>query len=634
MTVIAVSNRTELQKALGAVSGGDTIVLKDGDYGTINISTKYASAVTIKAENPLGASFDDIIMKNSANVSFDGIQVDMFAGYWAAGISLTNSEVDGQVYMREVDRLNLDGNDIDGGFHAVLLNGVRDFSVTDNKIHTAQEDLMRITGNSYNGLVEGNYFFDTHPEDYRDEGGQYNHSDFLQMFAVNGQTPHDITIRRNLMFDDRDTGDKTVTPQGIFISDPARGGYANLLIEENLIAVNSINSITINGGEENVVVQNNTLIPLNGGGAIIRLANTAGLDNSGTTVTGNVMKLLYDQSGSSIIGDNYIYGRDADISALFQGNGSDWSDFIPVVGSVLDGLEMGAVGFINDLLEGLVPGDVDEAEKPTIEVPTEDSSDDEGSDGGEDTSNDDSDLGSGPSVGPEAPAPTEKVVFSHDGPIEIRYAIDVVELAPTEELAIESGTISLSFNADRVDGWSGILSKDAWGYEGGGNHFTIYVVNGELKVRFQDGANELIMTADNIRAHQTYDVEVAFGDGEVSAWLNGRLIGSADFDMNWTANSEYLQLGALGWSTETGKAGFKGLFDGTISDVEITTTSDAFDFGSASGTGASIETSGDAILVDTAALALDASALGTDLGDGPAVPFLTVLESDDSFVTL
>merc|ERR1711916_300843 len=82
-------------------------------------------------------------------------------------------------------------------------------------------------------------------------------------------------------------------------------------------------------------------------------------------------------SGSSIIGDNYIYGRDADISALFQGTGSDWSDFIPVAGSVLDGLEMGAIGYINDLLEGIVPGDDVEVEKPTPEVPAEDTTDDE-----------------------------------------------------------------------------------------------------------------------------------------------------------------------------------------------------------------------------------------------------------------
>ena len=624
MTVIAVSNRSELQKALGSASGGDTIVLKDGDYGTINISAKFASAVTITAENPQGATFDQIIMNKAANLSFSDIQVDVFAAYYSDGVALSDSEVDGLVYMRDVDGLTVTNNDIDGGFHAMLLNGVRDFSVTDNKIHTAQEDLMRITGNSYNGLVEGNYFFDTQPEDYRDEGGGYNHSDFIQMFGVNGETPHDITIRRNLMYDDRDTGDKTVTPQGIFISDPGAGGYSDLLIEENLIAVNSVNSIYINGGEENVVVQNNTLIPLNGGGAIIRLAEKAGYDNSGTTVTGNVMKILYDETKSSNIGDNFIYGRDADLSALFQGTGAAWSDFIPVVGSELEALEMGAVDFIADLLNEVDAGGGSEqpaTETPTTETPSEPSTGDS--------------SGGVTEPEPEEPVMTEKVVFSRAGALEVQHAIDVVELAATEDLAIESGTISLNFNADRVTGWSGVLSKDAAGYTGGGNHFTIYVANGTLNVRFQDGQSDVILTAENIQTHKTYNVEVSFGDGQVAAWLNGELIGEADFDMSWVNNGEHLQLGALGWSSETGKAGYKGVFDGTISDVEITTmTADAFEFGSSTGAAASVETEEVIVVAPADLVANTQDSDAAALSSGPISPFLAVLESDDTFVTL
>ena len=596
MAVITVGSQTELQSALKSANGGDTIVLKDANYGTLNITESYGSTVTITAQNEDGAVFGDVVMNNSANLTFEGISVDAFRAYSSEGIGLKDSTVDGIVYMKNVDGLVVDGNDIEGNFHALLINDVQNFTVANNYIHGAQEDLMRVTGDSYNGEIENNYFFDTVPKDYRNDGDAstsgYNHSDFLQMFGSNGNTPHDITIRQNVMYDDRSTGDKTVTPQGIFISDPHKGGYYNLLIEENLIAVNSSNSIAINGGQHNVVVQNNTLMPLNGGGAIIRLADTAGYDNSGTTVTGNVMKVLYDQTGSSTIGDNYIYGRSADFSALFQGGSMDWTAFLAVAGSELEASGMGAVDFLNYLLNG---GDwlkgsstgtgTDTGSKPgtgTGGTP------DNGS--GAETPAEPAPAEPAPAEpapaepapaepAPAEPAPAEperspaeivagQVVYSRAGALEVSSSRNVVEVAHDEAMEIDAGIIALSFNADKTSGWTGILTKDAYGFTGGGNHFAIYVADGELRIRFQDGSAEVIFAAD-IKTHTTYDLQVEFGDGEVAAWLNGKLIGTADFDMTLATNVEYLQIGALGWSSDTGKSGFKGTFDGTISDVTI-----------------------------------------------------------------
>jgi hypothetical protein len=193
-----------------------------------------------------------------------------------------------------------------------------------------------------------------HAEDHRATGGGTNHSDAIQMFGAKGKTPHDIVIRRNHIWDDFATGAPTTAPQGIFISDPGPGGYRNILIEENLVNVRSPNSIYINGGQENVVVRNNTLIPSEGdGGAIIRLAEKSGYDNSGTTVTGNVTKLLRDETQRSRIGPNFVYGRNAPLHRLFSGPGSQWQDFVPVPPSRFAfGMGFGAEGYLSDLLAG------------------------------------------------------------------------------------------------------------------------------------------------------------------------------------------------------------------------------------------------------------------------------------------
>jgi len=332
MATIFVSGPAQLAAALRTVQAGDVLVLEDGDYGILSLTADFDAPVTLTSRTPLGASFGKITLTGATNWQFDGLTLtDGFSAISrSAGITVTNCTIDGTFYLKDVSRIVVENNDIDGTLHAMILNSVSDFQIRNNLIHHAQEDLLRMTGNSFDGLVENNRFWDMHPEDYRPLGGDYNHADAIQMFGANGMTPHDIVIRGNHIWDDPATGAPTVTPQGIFLSDPAAGGYRNILIEENLINVRSANSIYINGGQENVVIRHNTLIPAEGdGGAIIRLASKAGYDNAGTTVTGNVFKLLMDETRGSEIGENFIYGRAADLTALFSGSGRLPEDFLP-----------------------------------------------------------------------------------------------------------------------------------------------------------------------------------------------------------------------------------------------------------------------------------------------------------------
>jgi len=349
---VRVRDAAGLARALAAADGGE-ILLEPGSYGALELR-RPAGPVTLRAVRPHRAVFTTIRIAGGGNLLFDGIAADKLVAERAAGIGLVNAQIRGLVYCRDVRGLRLEGNDIQGDLHAVLLNSVRDFVLRDNLIRDAVEDLLRITGDSRDGLVEYNRFWDMRPGDRRAAGGGFNHADAIQMFGAKGRTPERITIRRNHIWDDPATGAPTVTPQGIFVSDPAAGGYRDILIEENLISVRSVNSIYINGGQRNVVVRHNTLIPGQGdGGAIIRLARKAGYDNAGTTVTGNVVKLLNDETRRSRLGPNYIYGRNAPLARLFSGPGRRWQDFVPAPGARHAlGLGLGAEAYLSDLLAG------------------------------------------------------------------------------------------------------------------------------------------------------------------------------------------------------------------------------------------------------------------------------------------
>ena len=89
------------------------------------------------------------------------------------------------------------------------------------------------------------------------------------------------------------------------------------------------------------------------------------------------------------------------------------------------------------------------------------------------------------------PAPVLDLSGSHqfDG-----TASDVINLPHQESFEIEQGTIAFSFTANDVSSRQGLLTKDAYSYTGGGNHLAIYIQDGVLHARFQDGQAESILT--------------------------------------------------------------------------------------------------------------------------------------------
>jgi hypothetical protein len=533
MATIRVTNQASLLSALKTAQAGDTVLLADGNYGITTVGNDYTSAVTIKSEHPQGAVFEKLLMQGATNMIVDGIQVanGMSVEKGSAGITVINSDIDGVLYCRDVNGLKVDNVDVSGGQFGLLLNSVQNFSVTNSHIHDAVEDIMRVTGNSYNGVIENNVIANP-------TGGYPLHPDLLQLFAASGITPHDLVIRGNLMYDTK--GDGETSAQGIFMSDPSTGGYKNILIEENLIRVPSPNTIYVNGGQQNVVVQNNSLMSTDSGGAgIIRLASKSGMDNSGVTVEGNIVKSIVDETHASHIGDNFIYGKDIDISTVFSGTDyTSWESFVPVSGSAVDfGSNYGAQATLIEAIGTLEASHLGEAWSQSA----------------------------APAVAIEDLA---HLVFSHDDAIQLSGRVGkFLSEAHTHAMEQDEGSLSLTFNADTTASRRGLVSKDTAGME---DAVSAWIQDGKLIVRVQDGEKEAFITQDNITAHKDYDLMITFDDAQVKVWLDDALVGQTDMDLNLSGNHDALVLGAFNGKSSTGTTdNTQYFFDGTISDVSF-----------------------------------------------------------------
>ena len=526
-----VSSQAELQSALTTVKSGDTIFLNDGNYGSLTMTNrKYASDVTIAAVNEGGAVFSKIDIRNGHNIVFSGVTAtqEFRAWYGSEGITVDGVKT-AQFYFRDVNDLLVDHSEATGGWYNLILNETTNFVVRNSYFHDASEDVSRVTGNSYNGLFENNIFADT-------DADRPIHPDLMQLFAFNGTTPHDITIRGNLFYDDIKTGD--VIAQGIFLGGPGTTGFSDILIEQNLIATRHPNTIYVNGGQENVVIRNNTLMGYDeSNGGVIRLAEKDGFDNSGTIIHDNVVKVIYDETESSDIGENYVYGKGIPAGKIFNGTlGDKWQDYLSVDGDTIINGDDGAIARLKAIMaSGSFWSSQYHSPVSTI---------DEGA------------------LGAFEP------VYMREGTLTFNGNLNkVIALAPDKALELDEGTLSFSFNTD-VTGWRRTLvSKDAVRE---GDHFSVMLENGTLKVSFGDESKQETISVGGIKAKQDYDFVTSFDDGHASAWLDGKLIGKVAIDMDWSDNHEPLLIGADNSASTSGTANAaRYAYDGTMTNFFI-----------------------------------------------------------------
>lgn len=540
MPVIRVSDAAGLLSALRTSKGGETIVLADGNYGEINLRGRwsgtninpYSSTVTITAEHEGQAKFDVLRADYASNLSFQGLALKGgFSATNSKNISFSDSTAT-HLSFRDTSGVTLADNHVSGGTNTLTMWSVAGFKITGNTFEKAGLDLIQISRNSYNGLIENNVLRDI----VTPNAGA--HPDLIQLFGQGGMNPHDITIRGNHLYDDPATG-RTVA-QGIFLSDPSGEGFRNILIEQNLVSVRSPNSIYVAGGQENVIIRDNTLI---GGteafkGGSIRLVDRAGFDNSGVIVEGNLARILINEGTGARIGENTLYRTTDAAAALFGGNGAQMSDFVS------DSL-VGATSFLQ--AKGLIAPPLSLAQPPA-----------------------------------PAPVPSEaedlphQVASMHNLSMSAvlkpaaawANAVDGAALiAHDPDLAITEGTVTLDFNADTVSWRRALLSKDAVGTDHG---LSAWISNGSLKVAFEDGSQIATVTKAGLKAHTDYELQITFGDGKGQVWLDGTLVGEVATGMDWAQNDETLVLGADNSRSKAGTtSSLSSAFDGTLSGFAV-----------------------------------------------------------------
>lgn len=537
MADIFVSTQKELVSALKAASGGDRIVLADGDYGSLLLDPlyqknvgSYDSPVTIVSATPGGAVFSSIEVRRASNLSFEGLTIEtsFVAGYNASNIAVIDSTAQ-KMRFSQVDGVHVEGNHIEGGDWGLVLNRVQNFVVVDNTITRTTEDLIQITRDSSHGLIENNRLIDVIAE-------APSHADMIQIQAIDGLAPSDITIRGNYIYDDPATGG--IAAQGIFVSSSNGGVFRDLLIEQNLISVHHVNSLYINGGQDNVRILDNTLIAEEGStlGGNIRLARASGNDNSGVTLEGNVFARLVDETGKSTIGDNVIYGSKA--GEIFAGSGADLSDFVT---ENLSGY--GAEGRLGELLGwGL------EKAPPALTLPP-----------------------------PELP-PAPELVYDLGRPLTLSGNLylpaqwkgklaEIPHVAHEAAMEIDQGTILIDFNADTLGWRRGLVSKDSAGTDNG---FSAWLEDSKLHVKFEDDTSVATVVSQTLKARQDYALQVNFGDGQGQVWLDGVLVGEVDTDMDWSQNHAELTIGAENSQSALGSsAKMRYAYDGDFDAIRI-----------------------------------------------------------------
>lgn len=381
---IYVSNQAELYEALKEATGGETILLSPGNYGSISLGgwsghlIDFASEVTIRSIEPASpASFSGLSLEGVSNLTFDDVVFDYqfsasdpiwvspFSIYGSSLISIQNSTFtgdlahntglsdDGYGYgrgltIRESSGISVAGNEFFNWHRAVLVLESDSLSLSGNNIHDIRSDGFNFGGVS-NVLITDNYFhdFNTSP----DSG---DHADFIQFWTTNTDNPSsNITISSNIL--DVGIGGSV---QGIFIGNELVAAglagqemyYKNFEITNNILNLDHVHAVSV-GFVDGLLVSANTIMRAPGSSMIPSINVTS--DSSDVIIQYNAAPRISGWSGQvdwlllkNVIIQNTdpsapAYYKDIFIeSSMFGENGI--SDYVVANESILDRFQAGS----------------------------------------------------------------------------------------------------------------------------------------------------------------------------------------------------------------------------------------------------------------------------------------------------
>lgn len=273
--------------ASGKVKGGDTLLLKDGAYGAVDIkaNASFDTPVTITSQNAKAAQFDSILLAGTtrnlvlrnlsvwprtptAEAAANGAAYLVRSYSTTSGITLDGldirSEAGAEAYMqwdaahweaRKYSGIFLQGprglvtrSRLTGIYHGIMV--MSDSQIIDNVVDGFNGDGMRAFSRS---IVRGNRVMNCVKTDD-------NHDDGFQSFSSNGVPVSDLVIDGNIILEW--TGDPSNPQrgllQGIGLFD---GFYDNLTIQNNLVSVSSgsYHGVSVYGARGAKIV-NNTVV--------------------------------------------------------------------------------------------------------------------------------------------------------------------------------------------------------------------------------------------------------------------------------------------------------------------------------------------------------------------------------------
>lgn len=320
MPDIIVKNQAELDAALKAATGGETIKLAAGTYSSVTLTSKnFTSNVTITSlDQNNKANISQFTIYSSSNVTLkdliartdfkptdDNTRLDNIGT--STNVTLDNVTVSGGtgdpslskgwgLFVRDSSNVVIKNSSFDHFSVGLVAQNDDGMKILNSSFHENRRDHTNFTEMS-NLLIDGNSFTGLYPVD-----GE--HPDAIQFFtAKKVKGNNNITISNNVIMQGAGKGN-----QGIFMNDEDGNlPYTNININNNLIYENGYyHGINVTHGQ-NVNVTGNTVVSQPDGIDLwIRLDQV-----SGGTVANNVTdRVITDTATNMTMGKNYSINND------------------------------------------------------------------------------------------------------------------------------------------------------------------------------------------------------------------------------------------------------------------------------------------------------------------------------------
>ena len=335
---IVVSTAQELKAALATATGGETIILKAGNYGSVSLTggkdmpAALASGVTIRSEDVHNqATFAGLTLHGVSNLKFESVAFDYksqtgavlsiapFSLLNVSGVSIVNCTFDGDVatglgagqdgygtgYGLAVDgssNVTIRGNEFFNFNRGAVISNSTGVRVVNNNLHDLSSDGLDFA-NVDGVLIKGNHIHDFYLSPTSDA-----HPDMIQFWTTGTVSPStNIKILNNFLDMGNGVADQSIFMRNELVDSGAAGTemfYRNVEISGNVIRNGHYHGITV-GETIGLSITNNTVLQAlttaEGGSVSVPSINVAEASQS-VTVTGNVMPAMSAPLRTSHIG--------------------------------------------------------------------------------------------------------------------------------------------------------------------------------------------------------------------------------------------------------------------------------------------------------------------------------------------